>query len=347
MVTGRAMRTCWVFDHPAHIRLLAPFLRAGQSDDVIIATKRKEVENLLKAGDGHISRRQTHWVERPVGEGRSRLQTRKKALMRWGSSHQFLRQCNQQGRPIERIVSIGAPLELMAWRSPILRRRLSSIVERWYISDTEVNHIAHRLARNAATDVVLPTHWRSDLDGGFSQHINGVRVHRLDGLHGHVHLRPSIRPSIVSDPPRVLVRRLIGGGIHDDDELIEIPHEVFDGLSTTLADEDAYTDDAWALDRELAAHDCVITQSVTLASEAALLGTPTLLISKAQRGFLDRLESEGYPLFRWKSSCEGDEWKDLQAQFLTGIHLTEMLEPEAWPNAQKQLAEFLQIKLID
>jgi hypothetical protein len=140
---------------------------------------------------------------------------------------------------------------------------------------------------------------------------------------------------------------LIGGGIHDEDELIEIPHEVFDGLSTTLADEDVYTGDAWALDRELAAHDCVITQSVTLASEAALLGTPTLLISKAQRGFLDRLESEGYPLFRWKSFCQGDEWKDLQAQFLTGIHLTEMLEPEAWPNARKQLAEFLRIELID
>ena len=342
MITGKAMRTCWVFDHPAHVRLLAPFLRAGQSDDVVIATQRKEVENLLKVGDGHLPRRQTHWVERPVGDNR-----RKKALMRWRSSHRFLRQCNQQGKPIERIVSIGAPLELKAWRSPFLGRRLSSIVERWYISDTEVNHIAHGLARKAATDAVLPTHWRSDLDDGFLEQLDDVRIHRLDGLHGHVHLRPSIRPSVVSNPPRVLVRRLIGGGIHDDEELIEIPDEVFDGLSITLADEDAYTGDAWALDRELAAHDCVITQSVTLASEAALLGTPTLLISKAQRGFLDRLESEGHPLFRWNSTCEGDEWKDLQAQFLTGIHLTEMLEPEAWPNTRNDLATLLGMELID
>ena len=132
------MRTCWVLDHPAHVRLLAPFLRAGQSDDVIIATQRKEVENLLQQGDGHLPRRQTHWVERPVGKNR-----RKKALLRWSSSHRFLRQCNQSGEPIRRIVSIGAPLELMAWKSPFLRRRLKSIKERWYITDTEVNHIAH------------------------------------------------------------------------------------------------------------------------------------------------------------------------------------------------------------
>lgn len=342
MATGLLMRTCWVLDHPAHVRLLAPFLRSGQSNDVIIATRRKEVETLLESGDGHIPRRQTHWVERPVGEKR-----RQKALKRWRSSHRFLRQCCDDEHPVQRIVSIGAPLELMAWRSPFLRRRLPSIAERWYITDTEVNHIAHRLARKVATDVGLPTHWREDLDDGFSQQLETSRLHRFNGLHGHVHLRPSIRPSSVSNPPRVLVRRLRGGGIHDDEELLEIPEEVFDGLSVTLADEDEYSGDAWALDRELAAHDCVITQSVTLASEAALLGTPTLLISKAERGFLDRLEAEGYPLFRWRKTCQGDEWKNLQAQFLTGIHLTEALEPEAWPNIRQELADIFRMKLID
>ena len=342
MATGLLMRTCWVLDHPAHVRLLAPFLRSGQSNDVIIATRRKEVETLLESGDGHIPRRQTHWVERPVGEKR-----RQKALKRWRSSHRFLRQCCDDEHPVQRIVSIGAPLELMAWRSPFLRRRLPSIAERWYITDTEVNHIAHRLARKVATDVGLPTHWREDLDDGFSQQLETSRLHRFNGLHGHVHLRPSIRPSIVSNPPRVLVRRLRGGGIHDDEELLEIPEKVFDGLSVTMADEDEYSGDAWALDRELAAHDCVITQSVTLASEAALLGTPTLLISKAERGFLDRLEAEGYPLFRWKKTCQGDEWKNLQAQFITGIHLTEELEPEAWPNIRQELADVFRMKLID
>ena len=61
------MRTCWVLDHPAHVRLLAPFLRCSNNNDVIIATKRKEVEQMIEHGDGHIPRRQIHWVERPVG----------------------------------------------------------------------------------------------------------------------------------------------------------------------------------------------------------------------------------------------------------------------------------------
>ena len=63
MLTAVSMRTCWVLDHPAHVRLLAPFLRAGRSDDVLIATQRHEVERLLEHGDGHIPRRQIHWVE--------------------------------------------------------------------------------------------------------------------------------------------------------------------------------------------------------------------------------------------------------------------------------------------
>ena len=88
MLTAVSMRTCWVLDHPAHVRLLAPFLRSGQSNDVLIATQRHEVEQMLEHGDGHIPRRQTHWVERPVGESR-----RKKAFARWRSSHRFLRQC--------------------------------------------------------------------------------------------------------------------------------------------------------------------------------------------------------------------------------------------------------------
>ena len=84
---------------------------------------------------------------------------------------------------------------------------------------------------------------------------------------------------------RVLVRRLQGGGVHDDDELVAIPADALDGLMTTAADENEYEGDPWALDRELAAHDGVITQSVTLASEAVLLGTPTLLVSRSRARF--------------------------------------------------------------
>lgn len=328
------MRTCWVLDHPAHVRLLAEFLRNGTTADLIVACERPEVRAMVEQGDGRLPRRQTLWVPRPVGEGRKR-----KAVYRLRSVQRFLKAAGQDGQgPVERIVGVGAALEMMAAKPRWWKR--SSVRERWYITDTEVNHLAHRLARKSATHVVLPTHWRSDLDGGFLASFRGT-VHRLDGLHGHVHLVPHRRPSSVSSPPRVLVRRLVGGGIHDGDEIVALPEDALDGVATTVADENAYDGDAWGLDRELAAHDGVITQSVTLASEAALLGTPVLLISAAERGFLDRLEQEGAPLFRWRGPEDETEWGAVHAQFLAGLHLTDALEPATWPDAKGELANHL------
>ena len=289
---------------------------------------------MLDQGDGRLPRRQTLWVPRPVGEKRHR-----KAFHRLRSVQRFVKAASRDGQgSIERIVGVGAALEMLATKPRWWRR--SSVRERWYITDTEVNHTAHSIARRAATDVVVPTHWRADLDGGFLESFEG-RIHRLDGLHGHVHLVPHRRPSAVSSPPRVLARRLQGGGVHDDDELVAIPEDAFDGLMTTAADENEYQGDSWALDRELAAHDGVITQSVTLASEAVLLGTPTLLVSRAQRGFLDRLEREGAPLFRWKGPTDEASWSSIQAQFLAGLHLTDALEPAEWPGAKEQLGQWL------
>ena len=80
----------------------------------------------------------------------------------------------------------------------------------------------------------------------------------------------------------------------------------------------------------------VITQSVTLASEAVLLGLPTLLVSKACRGFLDRLVNDGYPLFIAK---EHDE--SILAAWLAGIHLTDALEEPGWPNTRLEILELL------
>ena len=236
------MRTCWVLDHPAHVRLLAPLLRCSNNNDVIIATKRKEVEDLIEQGDGHIPRRQIHWVERPVGEKK-----RRKAIARWRSSHNFLAECCTTGQPISRIVAVGAALELLAWRSPILKKSLRSISHRYYISDTEVNHIAHNLALKSATHVIVPTHWDESIDGNFLQSAKSkaITIHRLDGLHGHVHLRPGIHANTVGSPPKVLVRLLKGDGIHDDNEVTDIPTETFDGLDVTYANEDEYDGDAW------------------------------------------------------------------------------------------------------
>ena len=338
------MRTCWVLDHPAHVRLLAPFLRCSNNNDVIIATRRKEVMDMIEQGDGHIPRRQIHWVERPIGERKRRV-----ALSRWRSSHQFLAECCQTGQPISRIVVVGAALELLAWRSPLLKKRLRSISHRYYITDTEVNYIAHNLALKGATHIIIPNHWEQSIDGGFltKAKAKGIKIQRLNGLHGHVHLSPGIRASKVSNPPKVMVRLLKGDGIHDHDELSNIPESAFDGLEITWANEDEYDGNTWLLDCELSRNDGVITQSVTLASEAALLGTPTLLVTKAKRGFLDRLQNDGYPLFVWREHCEGDGWQNMLAQFLAGMHLTDAIETEEWPDARDQLAEFLSMKLID
>ena len=299
---------------------------------------------MIEHGDGHIPRRQIHWVERPVGDKK-----RRKAIDRWRSSHRFLAQCCKTGQPISRVVVVGAALELLAWRSPFLKRTLRSISHRYYISDTEVNHIAHNLALKGATHIIVPSHWDSSIDGGFlaKSEVKGIKINRLNGLHGHVHLSPGIHASKVSDPPKVLVRMLKGDGIHDADELSSIPESVLDGLEITNANEDEYDGDAWLLDRELSRHDGVITQSVTLASEAALLGTPTLLVSKAKRGFINRLQDDGYPLFVWSEPCEGDGWQNMLAQFLAGMHLTDAIETEEWPDARAQLADFLSMKLID
>ena len=134
---------------------------------------------------------------------------------------------------------------------------------------------------------------------------------------------------------------MAGDGVHDGNEIVALPEDALDGLMTTNADENAYEGEAWALDRELAAHDGVITQSVTLASEAALLGTPVLLISAAERGFLDRLEREGAPLFRWRGPGDETEWASVHAQFLAGLHLTDALEAAAWPDAKEQILSWL------
>ena len=327
------MRTCWVFDHPAHVRLLAPFLRSGTASDVIIATNRHEVRQLIESSEGVLPRRQTIWVERPVGKGRYRT-----AWKRMRTVRQELKSASKGGIRFERIVAVGAPLELR------VAKKLG-IPKRWYISDTEINHFAHKLARNVATDAIFPTHWDESIDDGwlnkFSQKVN---LHRLNGLHGHVHLRPQLRPVQVQDPPSFVVRRLQGDGIHDSDEVLEIPNQILEGIDITYADESKYEGDPWQFIAMLSQHNAVITQSVTVASESVLMGVPTLLVSDAKRGFLNRLESDGYPLFRLTSQSVVEE---IQAQFLAGLFLTEALELPEWPDAQHQFAEFIGSELID
>ena len=328
------MRTCWVLDHPAHVRLLAPFIRSGTTSDVIVAANRTEVRNLMESSEGVLPKRQQIWVERPIGSKRARI-----AWKRMRQVRQFLKTAQRSGGRFERIIAVGAPLELR------VAKRLK-IPKRWYISDTEVNHFAHRLAVNAATDVMVPTHWDTSIDGEWLEQFSqkGATIHRLNGLHGMVHLRPQLRPRVVSAIPKVAIRRLLGDGIHDGDEILRIPDSLLDGIESTQADEGMYEGDAWEFSSMLSMQDGVISQSVTVASEAVLMGVPTLLVSDAQRGFLDRLASEGYPLFRLRT---GDNVEEIYAQFLAGLHLTDALELPEWPNVRQQFAEFIGSELID
>ena len=328
------MRTCWVLDHPAHVRLLAPFIRSGSTSDVLVATDRKEVRQLLDSSEGVLPKRQLIWVERPIGKKRLRI-----AWKRMREVRSFLKNALRNGGRIARIISVGAPLELR------VAKRLK-IPKRWYISDTEVNHLAHRLAAGMATDVLVPTHWNSSIDGGWLEKLRkkGSTIHRLDGLHGMVHLRPQLRPKQVAVVPKIAVRRLDGDGVHDAGEILEIPESILEGIEQTRADEGEYAGDAWEFASMMSMHDGVISQSVTVASEAVLMGVPTLLVSNAERGFLDRLESDGFPLFRLRSN---EDIEEIHAQFLAGLHLTEALDLPDWPNARQQFAEFIGSELID
>ena len=306
------MTTGWVIDHPAHARLLAPIMRElSQPDDVIIACERKEVRTMLEHCDGHLPRRRTVWVPRPVGKGRFR-----KAWTRSRISKKAL-------KSVDKVVSVGAPLEIRV--APRKARRI-------YITDTEINHLAHRLAQ--PTDVIIPTHFIDSLAGPLMK--KKCKFHRIDGLHGHVHLHPHIRPVSVSDPPKVIVRRLIGNGIHDGDEITIIPEGWLEGLDVTNADENQYEENPWDLTNKISQMNGVITQSVTLASEAVLLGVPTLLVSKAKRGFLDRLLEEGNPLF-----IARDADASILAAWLAGLHLTDALEEPDWPNTRSELIDLI------
>ena len=80
----------------------------------------------------------------------------------------------------------------------------------------------------------------------------------------------------------------------------------------------------------------VATQSVTLASEAVLLGIPTLLLTKAVRGFLNRLVEDGYPLFIARNYDES-----ILAAWLAGLHLTDALEQSDWPNTKSEMLDFI------
>ncbi|HJM66841.1 MAG TPA: hypothetical protein QF555_04785 [Candidatus Thalassarchaeaceae archaeon] len=301
--------TCWVIDHPAHFQLFSPFIRGGHPDDILVLTSRTEVQIMFRTRDGRIPHRPHLWVERPVGLDIGRFERFRIARRRIKMVRKFLHSNSQ----IQRIVVKGASLELIA-------AKRAGISERIYISDTEVNHIAHRIAKRYATEILLPKSWKREISGNF---VSDSRVRRYSGILPEVYVDiqagKSIRKQAISqireeiqstnetlsDAPVIFHRLIHGGGIHDDSELInydywikDLPVHFVHTKESTLESTDA----AWEIPTQIAMFDGVLTGSTTLASEAVIQGIPTLLISRAERGFLDDIEHR-FPrtLFRWKS----------------------------------------------
>lgn len=357
--------TCWVIDHPAHAQALLPFIKEGSTHDLIIATKRPDVEHLLATSEGVMPRREMLWVERPVGNGvgkiarlsraRRRFITVRQALKarRAGTRHGEQESAHKSGGQIDQIVVIAAPLELRAAKRAGIPRRL-------YISDNEGDHFSHRLALGASTEILLPDSWRGDLDGGFlaKAERKGLGIHRFSGNKAHVYLRP-VTLVEQREPPvggatgaagaagegmaaeagkRIMVRRLLGGGIHDG-EMVEMIDLEKLGLDCEIDEhiEGEKLPEPWSLPNHTLNYDGVLTQSVTLATESASLGVATLLISSAERGVFgellasgvlnicDKVENQIAEITAWLSDpqqTDCGEWPDTLAQWNSFIQPT-------------------------
>ena len=99
----------------------------------------------------------------------------------------------------------------------------------------------------------------------------------------------------------VFHRKLVGGGVHDSHEIVNYDqairktevHFVENKESTATTD-----GSAWELPVQATLFDGILTGSTTLAAEAVVQGAPTLLISKAKRGFLTYLSDQSH-FFHW------------------------------------------------
>ena len=314
LIRWRSMSRAWVINHPAHAKLLAPIIESlGQSDDLIIAVKRKEVQNMLADQMNPIKISRIIWVPRLIG------------FFRWMKLVWRIVLAKKHLRNIQSVVSIGAPIEILF--GPRSAKRI-------YITDTEPNLTAHRLARKKATDIVIPQHFKDELAPILFD--TKATIHRLNGLHGHIHLNPGTLRKKPNTPYKILARKIRGNGSHDRNEWVPISDKIFTGFEVISVDEDSEITSPWELDKLIAASDGVITQSVTLASEACLLGIPTLLFSKAQRGFLDVLEREDYPLLRVHHSIQ--EVPDKFIEMMNDVEKTHSIQ---WPNTREELLKIL------
>ena len=277
---------CWVIDHPAHAQALLPFIKEGSTNDLIVATIRPDVKHLIEQSEGIMPRREIVWVERPAGPSVGKISRILIARRRLKLVERIFRKRQSTEREIEQVIAIAAPLELMAAKRLGVKKRL-------YISDNEIDHISHRLALRSANQILVPESWNQELDGDFLLKSKKAKkaVHRFPGNKSHVYLRPATIDFSNDSGKRILVRRLIGGGVHDS-EMITLGEIKLDCTIDEHTEGDMI-EQPWSLPNSTLNYHGVITQSVSLATESASLGVPTLLVSKAKRGILTNLVELG------------------------------------------------------
>ena len=190
------------------------------------------------------------------------------------------------------MVAVNAGIDLVAGMR-------AGIVERMVLVDTEIDEKSLQLIRKAATHVIVPSYWRKDLDGGWLKSIEhlDIKVTRHDLLHPELHMKTT--PSFKQERNSILVRHLHGDGGHDDNEIEHIG-DLLTKMDRPLVQwiEREKIDRPWNGPYRALAHAGVISQSTTVACEAAILGIPTLLVSSAKRGFIDEIILRGAPLWR-------------------------------------------------
>tara|TARA_B000000532_G_scaffold133026_1_gene106724 strand:+ start:771 stop:1709 length:939 start_codon:yes stop_codon:yes gene_type:complete len=284
--------TAWVLEHPAHFQLLAPFIRNGNVDDLLIITKRIECMNMYNNSQNYLPIRETIFVERPFGRNMTKIQTILAMIKRRNKVIKVLKS-RQKTNPIERIIVMGASLELFSART-------AKIPQRIYISDTEIHYLAHKLALKSATHALLPTYWREDLDNNFlkkciKRNINIIRHNKI-----HAEMRTFSNNPMPNN--KIICRKLEGGGNHDKKEILSMD-DLLDLIDIEIDyfNEDVEHNNPWELCNIISNYSAVITQSTTFAAEALVQNIPTLLISKAERGFLSELNSRNAPLIQCKS----------------------------------------------
>ncbi len=290
--------TAWVLEHPAHFQLLAPFIRNGNENDLLIVTTRIECMNMFENSKKHLPQREVIFVDRPFGNNVNKFKSFFRIIKRRNKVRKVLK-LRQKTNPIDRIIVMGASLELFSAKSVKIPKRI-------YISDTEIHHLAHKLALKSATDVLLPNYWREDLDGGFLIKCQNKKIKIIRHNKIHAEMRNYSKNKLQNR--KLICRCLKGGGNHDKTEILPIENVLkLINEDIDYFNEDIEHNNPWELCNIISNYSAVITQSTTFAAEASIQSIPTLLISKAKRGFISELISRDAPLIQCTSLKDSEK----------------------------------------